>query len=356
MKKNLFLTALLLLVFCLAGCAAPAREAAPVQTAGIETGRVWPGRDWQTAPPEQQGLDPKRLAGLREAVSALDLNLHSLLIVRGGKIVFEEYFSPYERDSKHELFSVTKSFIATLVGIAADRGAFPDLEKTVVSYFPGRAFAALDSRKSSMTVKDLLTMSSGLDWQEGDPTYRAMYYSRDWVQYVLDIPMAGDPGEAFRYCSGCSHLLSAILQEATGENPRDFAEKYLFEPIGLRSFDWETDSQGIPIGGWGLSLAPRDMARLGYLYLNGGSWNGQQVVSPEWVQASVSRQIETGDELGYGYQWWIYPSHGAYAALGLGGQTILVVPDLDLVIVTTAEMEGHEAIFKLVEEYILPIE
>jgi CubicO group peptidase (beta-lactamase class C family) len=249
---------------------------------------------------------------------------------------------------------VTKSFIATLVGIAADQGAIPDLGKTVVSYFPERTFAASGPRKSALAVKDLLTMSSGLDWQEGDSTYREMYYSADWVQYVLDIPMIAEPGKTFRYCSGCSHLLSAILQQATGQNPRDFAEQYLFAPIGLREAAWETDAQGIPIGGWGLRLTSRDMARLGYLYLNGGNWNGKQIVSREWVETSTSRQIETGGDLDYGYQWWIYPSHGAYAALGRAGQTILVAPDLDLVVVTTAGTEGHEEIFKLVEEYVFP--
>jgi CubicO group peptidase (beta-lactamase class C family) len=362
MNKPLFLITALLLALCPAGCSAPAQEAvstptvrvAPTRADGVETVQVRPGEEWPTSPPEQQGLDPDRLARMVESIEAQMLDLHSLLIVRNGQIVFETYYPPYAQGTRHELFSVTKSFIATLVGIAAEQGAIPDLERTVVSYFPGQEFAQMDPRKSRMTVKHLLTMTSGLDWQEGDHTYQEMYYSPDWVKYVLDIPMLADPGTKFEYCSGCSHLLSAILQEATGMSPRAFAEKHLFGPLGITDFTWNTDAKGIPIGGWGLNITPRDMARLGYLYLKGGAWNGQQIVPEGWVRASGSKQVETDGELDYGYQWWIYPTHGAYAALGRAGQMILVVPDLDLVVVTTANMADHEPIFKLVDEYILP--
>jgi CubicO group peptidase (beta-lactamase class C family) len=137
-------------------------------------------------------------------------------------------------------------------------------------------------------------------------------------------------------------------------NPRDFADQYLFKPLGITNVKWDTDAEGIPIGSWGLQITPRDMAKLGYLYLHHGQWEGQQIVSAEWVKNATRTHTETDGELGYGYQWWTYPSLAAYTALGRYGQTIFVVPESDLVIVTTAEMDNHDEIFRLIEQYILP--
>ena len=178
--------------------------------------------------------------------------------------------------------------------------------------------------------------------------------SSDWVKQVLDLPMREAPGSQFNYCSGCSHVLSAIVQQATDMNPRDFADQYLFKPLGITDYRWDVDAEGTPIGGWGLQLTPRDMAKLGYLYLRNGQWEGQQIVSAEWVANATRTHTETGGDLGYGYQWWTYPSLAAYTALGRDGQMIFVIPELDLVIVTTAEMNGHDEIFQLIQQYILP--
>ena len=354
MKYRPLLPAVLLFFVCLSACSSQGHEVRLTPAVPAEVGRAWPGRDWQTAAPEEQGLDPNLLGQILPAIEEQQISLHSLLVIRHGYVVFEAYFDPYKADARHELYSVTKSFTSALVGIAVDQGAIQNLDQTVLGFFPEQSFANIDARKEVMTVRHLLTMTSGLDWLEGDATYRAMYFSRDWAGYVFDLPMLEDPGTRFEYCSGCSHLLSAILNETTGTNVLAFAEKNLFRPIGIRDVEWETDAQGIPIGGWGLQLTPREMARLGYLYLNGGRWNGQQVVPTEWVEDSAHAQVETGGDLAYGYQWWIYPSHGGYAALGRAGQTILVFPDLDLVIVTTANIADHEPIFELVDEYILP--
>jgi CubicO group peptidase (beta-lactamase class C family) len=289
-----------------------------------------------------------------EAVKAQNLNLHSLLVIRNGYIVSESYFSANQPDTRHELYSCTKSFIATLVGIAIDRGAITRIDQPVVGFFPNRTFKNASPTKSSMTLENLLTMTSGLDWIEGDPTYRAMYTSRDWVGYVMDSPMRDQPGDQFNYCSGCSHVLSAIVQAKTGRNVRDFAERELFSPLGITGARWDTDTQGIPIGGWGLQITPRDMAKLGFLYLHGGIWDGRQIVSPEWVQTVTTQHTPTDGPLGYGYQWWIYPRFDAYTALGRYGQTIFVIPDLNLIVVTTAATDGHDAIFRLIDEYIVP--
>jgi CubicO group peptidase (beta-lactamase class C family) len=171
---------------------------------------------------------------------------------------------------------------------------------------------------------------------------------------MLDLPMYEQPGRQFRYCSGCSHLLSAIVQQRSGMNTRDFAQQALFDPLGISNVNWEDDRQGIPIGGWGLWLTPRDMAKFGYLYLHDGVWDGRQVVPMAWVKAAVQGHTETGTGIGYGYQWWTDPARDAYIALGRDGQMIYVVPPLQLIVVTTAATEGHDAIFELIRQYIVP--
>jgi CubicO group peptidase (beta-lactamase class C family) len=280
--------------------------------------------------------------------------LHSLLIIRNGYLVSENYFGAYQPDTRHQLYSVTKSFIATLIGIALDKGFIAGTDQRVVDFFPERTFDNLDQQKTALTLDDTLTMRTGLDWEEGDPAYRALFTSPDWVKQVLDKPMIAAPGSQFNYCSGCSHVLSAVLSQTTGMNPRDFAEQYLFKPLGITNARWDTDAEGIPVGGWGLQLTPRDMAKLGYLYLRQGQWDGQQIVSAEWVANATRTHTETGGELGYGYQWWTYPSLKAYTALGRDGQTVFVIPEQDLIVVTTAETYGHDQIFQLIQQYILP--
>jgi CubicO group peptidase (beta-lactamase class C family) len=318
------------------------------------TSTYWPTQGWRTSTPEAQSMDSQKLTLMLETVKQQKLSLHSFLVIRNGYIVSETYFQFYNENTKHELYSCTKSVIATLVGIASDQGSIDRLSHPVLDFFPERAVENRDARKEAMTVEDLLTMRSGLDWQEGDPIYRAMYQSRDWVKFVLGKPMKEQPGSQFNYCSGCSHVLSAVIQQKTGMNTQDFAQQKLFAPLGISSLNWGRDSQGIPIGGWGLQITPRDMAKLSYLYLHNGMWDGQQIVSAEWIKTATQKHTATDGKLGYGYQWWIYPSFGAYTALGRSGQTIFVVPDLNLIIVTTADVGGHDEIFKLIAQYIVP--
>lgn len=311
--------------------------------------------DWPVSDPASQGMDPRLLEEMQATIQSERIPLHSLLILRNGQIVFEEYYDKNTPETQHVQFSVTKSVISTLIGIAIDQGKLEGIDRKVVDFFPGKTFSAPDPRKAEMTIEDLLTMTSGLDWNEENSSFGALYRSSDWSKWVLDLPMAAEPGQAFSYCSGCSHVLSVILQEATGENPRDFADQYLFQPLGITDYEWETDPDGTPIGGWGLSLTPRDMARLGALYLNEGTWGGVQIISPGWVKAATTARVQTGGRLGYGYQWWIYDTYNAYTALGRDGQAIFVSPDLDLIVVTTAEMRGgHDPIFSLIDTYIIP--
>lgn len=349
MKTKLYVF-LISIVFILSGCLG---EAKPVKTK--QSSAIWPTAGWQTSRPEQQGMDLEMLEKMRVEIENKNIRLHSLLIVRNGAIIWEEYYEGNTANTKHAMYSVTKSFVSTLVGIAIDQGKIEGTRQLVFDLLPGRTFQNSDERKRAITLEDLLTMSSGLDWIEGDATYSKMYTSADWVQMVMDHPMAAEGGEKFLYCSGCSHVLSAIVEEASGESVLKFAEKNLFQPLGINNLRWETDRKGIAIGGWGLNITPRDMAKLGYLFLNQGTWDGKQIVSSRWVQAATTRHIDTDGELGYGYQWWIYPTHNAYAALGRYGQTIFVAPDLNLIIVTTAQIEeGHDPIFRLIDDYILP--
>jgi CubicO group peptidase (beta-lactamase class C family) len=339
-----------------AGCTHPAAVVTPAgaPTSASASSTYWPTQDWRTSTPEEQGMDAQKLAQMLLTVKKQALSLHSLLIIRHGYLVSETYFSSYTQDTRHELYSCTKSFIATLTGIAIDKGYIDGVSQRVVDFFPEVSFANLDQQKKDMTLEDLLTMRSGLDWQEGDATYSALVQSTDWVKFVLDEPMIYPPGSHFSYCSGCSHVLSAILQKTTGTTGRDFAEQYLFTPLGITNVRWDTDRAGAPIGGWGLQLTPREMAKLGYLYLHNGQWDGQQIVSAAWVADASQKHTPATGNLGYGYQWWTYPSLSAYTALGRYGQTIFVVPASDLVIVTTAFIENHDEIFNLIEEYIIP--
>jgi CubicO group peptidase (beta-lactamase class C family) len=367
--------ACLLLILALAACAAPAMPATPATvsspTATLPPTPIssplssfaarspasethWPSPDWAVAEPQARGVDAGLLAGLPDAVARIAPRVTSLLVIRGGDIVFEQYWGDNDRSTAHEIYSCTKSFTSTLAGIAHDQDKIDRLDRKMLDYFPGCAYQNPGGGKADITVEDLLTMTSGLEWVEGDPAYRNLYTSKDWAQFMLDLPMAAAPGSKFNYCSGCSHLLMALVGAAVGMNPADYAEKYLLEPIGLEPRYWQRDNQSIPVGGWGLNITPRDMARLGFLFLHNGMWDGKRVVSEEWVKAATTAYKQGSPTMGYGYQWWVRPSAGGYAALGLDGQMIAVFPAKDLVVVMTASGEDHENEFKLIEQEILP--
>ena len=326
-------------------------SASPIES---ETGGYWPSDGWRTASPESQGMDSELLQEMLDDVREQKLNLYSLLIIRHGYLVSETYFGPQKDALPQDVYSVTKSFVSTLVGIAVDRGWIEGVDQKVLDFFPGESFANPDDRKVKMTVEDLLTMRTGLAWTDADADFQAIFQSDHWTKFMLDLPMAGLPGETFQYCSGCSHLLSAIFQKASGRSALDFARENLFRPLGMADVEWYSDPEGVSIGGWGIRTTSRNMAKLGYLYLHGGWWDGRQIVSTEWVDQATKKHTATKGELGYGYQWWTYPSWNAFMALGAYGQTIFVAPEKDLVIVTTARLTGHEPVYRLIEEYIYP--
>lgn len=333
------------------GRSSPGRSSPGSQSADIP----WPTRGWKSSTPAAQGMDAARLQAALDAARMQNLNLHGVLVIRHGYIVLEKYFGSWDAAAAHSLFSCTKSFVSALAGIALDRGLIPGLDRPVLSFFSGESFEASDRRKQAMTVENLLTMSTGLDWLEEDETYEKMYTdSGDWVKFILDLPMASAPGRRFNYSSGSSHLISAIIQETSGMNGYDFARENLFGPLGIKDPSWERDPSGVPIGGWGLSLSPRDMAKLGFLYLHDGTWDGKQVVPAYWVASSTQPQIKANDTWEYGYQWWVDPDGAFFTAVGRYGQGIFVVPGLDLVVVFTAHIDSTDTEAELLKKYIIP--
>jgi CubicO group peptidase (beta-lactamase class C family)/peptidoglycan/LPS O-acetylase OafA/YrhL len=301
----------------------------------------WPTEGWQATTPESQGFDSARLAEGLRAIRQNDIRIHSLLIIRRGYVLADAYFYPYDGSTYHDMASATKSLMTTLIGIAADQRKL-ELDQPMLSFFPDRAIANRDERKERITVAHLASMSSGLECSEanGEETSRAMFASDDWVQFTLDLPMGWEPGTHFVYCSPAIHLLSAILQQATGMTALEFARANLFEPLGVHESDWPADPQGHNLGSGDVLLRPLDAAKLGFLWLHQGSWEDRQIVSPDWVTASVQRLMtETaGRPEDYGYGWWISDPEEQipfFQAAGIGGQLIKVFPELDLMFVTT---------------------
>jgi CubicO group peptidase (beta-lactamase class C family) len=321
----------------------------------------WPTGGWQTSTPEEQGIDSAKLAEMFEAVASAHYNIDSLLIVRNGYLVAEMYHHPYAALTLHHIFSSTKSFTSTLIGMALARGDISSLDQRVIDFFPDRTVANLDDYKRAMTLENLLTMSGGFDWRGGmleNPSLDEWTSQPDWVQAMLDWPVIHEPGTIFTYNSGGSHLLSAIFQQATGQTAEAFAADNLFAPLGIMDWYWNADPQGVSTGGWGLWLTPREMAKFGYLFLNGGAWDGQQIVPAEWAETATSQHIRAGAQWlsdGYGYQWWV-DAKGYYMALGYGGQYIVVVPERNMVVITTSALPLNDYFVPedLLNDYVLP--
>jgi CubicO group peptidase (beta-lactamase class C family) len=341
--------------------------AACAQTPSQQTGQEnWPVENWQSSLPEAQGMDSSLLVQMFETIQKDDIRLHSLLIVRNGNLVTEAYWTPYGPDDKHTIESITKSVVGTLIGIAIDKGAITGVDQKMVDFFTGRSIKNMDDQKEAITLQNLLSMTPGLNCQDLSSAGQGVFQASNWIQYLLDLPVTDPPGTRWIYCSGAVHLLSAILQQATGMDARTYANTHLFEPLGIplvEEQDWNTDPQGVTNGIAGLYLTPRDLAKYGYLYLNQGNWNGRQVVTKEWVEQSTREQAYIGidDYAGgldrrFGYLWSIFPDQSMYGYLGMAGQELFIVPEKNLVIVFTSALEvGKEAaLLRLINDYIVP--
>jgi len=300
--------------------------------------RYYPGDTWRTSTPEAQGLDSTQLAKVFDFVKKNDIHIHSLLLIRNGYLVLEAYFYPNSKGIVHDVASVTKSITSILTGISIDKGFIKSVDQPVLDFFARRKIAHLSEYKKKLTIENLLTMRTGLcrNYPHGEQQLDDMRQSDDWMQYMLDQPILTEPGTAFAYCTGGIHLLSGVITRATGMDELDFAQKYLFEPLGIHEVIWPADPQGNNTGGFDLHLHSIDMAKMGFLFLNDGVWKGQQIISKEWVKKSTQIHVTLPDGERYGYLWWSPDENpDLIEARGRGGQRIIFSKEKNIVIVFT---------------------
>jgi CubicO group peptidase (beta-lactamase class C family) len=336
-----------------------------------------PGGDWEVSSPAEQGLDPMLVAELYYNAAELE-TLYSLLVVKNGYLIAEDYFNEGSVDQKDRLQSVTKSYTSALVGIALDQGYLSSVDQKMLDFFPEIADQITDPRKERITIRDLLQMRAGYPWEETDPALWDGLLSGYYVPLIEEFPLITDPGTEFHYSNLSSNWLGIIVDRATGMNLKAYAEENLFLPLGVEAGEWGTDAEDHNNGAADLHLTARDAAKFGLLYLNNGEYEGNQVVPADWVRDSLQRYSEdinvTGGfpanwglsfrDVGYGYQWWSarVGEHHFNLAWGHGGQLIVLLDGLDMVIVVTsypfwlqhdAESWKHElANVNLVGEFI----
>jgi CubicO group peptidase (beta-lactamase class C family) len=361
---------------------------------------MWPGQTWPTSTPAAEGIDPEAIESLVSDIESGEYGLvDAFMLIRHGSVVADYRFEhdyetiateydptshqynydhpdwhPYLRDTDlHTLQSVTKSVTSAAIGIAIDEGLLGGVDTLVMPFFDAYAPYPTDERKEATTLKDFLTMRSGIEWNTEGP-YGSGIHSTDhleasdeWIRFVLDQPMDAEPGTVFEYNDGVSVLLGKILREATGQRIDEWAQERLFEPIGITDFYWKITPDGEADTEGGLYLAAEDLARFGYLFLRGGEWNGRQIVSREWVEASTRPVVpdvapDNGrPDPGYGYQWWILDTADGttrlFAGNGYGGQFVLVHPESDIVAIFNGwniHGGGNRSTYRALQERILP--
>jgi CubicO group peptidase (beta-lactamase class C family) len=323
---------------------------------------AWP---WEEVSPESQGIRSEDLQRMVAHIDENNLAIDSVVIYKNGTIPFEAYFEPYNAGVSHNMKSTSKGVISALVGIALHQGFIESLDDSVLSYLPD--YESDDAGKAEITIRDLLTMSSGLKWNENDlNSMYTFFVSKRITERVLNQPLVDEPGTQFNYSTGLTHLLSAVIAEASGMTTLDFAQEYLFNPLDIHNVQWETDRDGYHIGGSELFLTPRAMTKIGVMYLQEGEYAGRQIVPREWVHESTTPQI-TGSfhntPIAYGYLWWIeignplftyLEQEGAFLAMGVHGQRIVILPEHDTVVVITADQGDASQCDILIRDFILP--
>jgi CubicO group peptidase (beta-lactamase class C family) len=321
----------------------------------------WPTKHWSRSRPERQGMDSGLLAQAGQIVANEMPDVTGLLVIRHGYVVFEQYYGgEYGRSDPVKIRSITKSFVGTLIGIALAEGKLTGLDQTIGELIPERIPSKADPGTPDITVRHLLTMTSGWAWDIGTD-YQRLIASKNWAALTLSLPLAHEPGTFYAYNTGGSHLLSVILAKVTGQDTADYAQERLFDPLGIARPTWERSPQHEAIGGFGLELTARDLAKLGYLYVNKGVWDGERIISSDYVVAATSYQ-SAGDSTGYaayGYQWWVAEAAGlpSFFGLGFGGQYLYVVPALDLIAVIVAGFETPPPVTihrSVIENVIVP--
>ena len=311
--------------------------------------------------PEAEGVSAVGIDSFLTAVGKSKHEFHSIMILRHGKVIAEGWWNPYAPDLRHTLYSTSKSFTSTAVGFAVSEKLLSVNDK-VTSFFPNSLPDTVKPYLANLTVKDLLTMSVGMD---PDPTSVIPFKSDDWVRSFLATPILNKPGSKFLYNSMATFMLAAIVQTVTHQRVLDYLKPRLFDPLGIKDEDWEASNSGINTGGWGLRLKTEDMAKLGMLYLHKGMWNGKQLLPQAWVDEATTFKIDQAPGLpqskkdssdwmqGYCYQFWRC-RHNAFRADGAFGQYIIVMPDQDAVIAITSETADMQGELNQVWQYLLP--
>jgi CubicO group peptidase (beta-lactamase class C family) len=323
----------------------------PDELAGV---RFTPLRrnDWEVSTPEKEGLDSKLVAELYFDAGHSN-TLFGLLVIANGRLIAEKYFNGASIDKNTLVASVTKSFTSALTGIAVDQGALSSVDEKMVGFFPEFTGKRYDPRKDRITLRHMLQMRAGFPWEETDPAYWDSLLTGDYVPMIVDFPLVNDPGSGFNYSNLTSNWLGILLARACRTDLKSFAQKTLFGPLGIEPGNWKQDWDGYYIGCGDLELKAREMAKFGLMYLNGGEFDGKQIVPSEWVKASLQdyskdawitkdRTSRIGPfirDLGYGYQWWsaTVGSRRVDFAWGHGGQLIVLLHDLDMVVVMTSD-------------------
>jgi CubicO group peptidase (beta-lactamase class C family) len=341
MRIRLTLLICLLLLAILAGCGPSAEELAAVDYAPLA------GDDWEVSTPEQQGLDPNLVAELYYNATDVE-TIKALLVIKNGKLIAEGYFHGGSVGNTQRVQSATKSFTSALVGVALDQGCLSSLDQRMIQFFPELADRIRDPRKAQITIRQLLQMRAGYPWEESSPELFELLYNGFRPSNLVDVPLVRDPGSGFDYSNLTSHLLGVVVARACGTDLKTLAEEHLFEPLGIELADWIQDWEGNYNGHADMYLTARNMAKFGLLYLNGGEYGGRQLISPEWVRESLQTYSEDAwyfrvgrnfQDVGYGYQWWSVRArdHHYNLAWGHGGQQIVVLDDLDMVIVVKSD-------------------
>lgn len=279
--------------------------------------------------PEEQGVPSKSLVALFDSLHYMPrTDIHSMIVMRYGKVVGEFYPAPFAAEYQHTQYSSSKTFVSLAVGLAIDENRLR-LTDRVAAFFPEYLPDTVSVRLASMTVRDLLTMTSGIK-----PDWGMRSRGVEWIRTFLGKPVVNEPGEVFAYDSMVTYMLSAIVQKVTGKKVLDYLKEKLFVPMGISVVNWEESPEGVNTGGWGLHIQSESLAKIGQLWLNGGVWDGKQLISKEWITQMSTRQADGGD-YGYGYQTWMCAYPGAVRADGALGQYVIVVPEKDVVIVLT---------------------
>jgi CubicO group peptidase (beta-lactamase class C family) len=306
--------------------------------------------------PEALGVDPAAVGAFIDGVEQKVGGLHSMMLLRRGQVAAEAWWAPYGPEHRHMLYSLSKSFTSTGIGLAVAEGRLT-VDSRVTSFFPDDLPAAIDSNLRAMRVRHLLSMSTGHERDATGPMAAAP--DGNWPKAFLALPVQHEPGTRFVYNSAATYMLSAILQKVTGEKLLDYLRPRLLTPLGITGATWESDPRGVNVGGWGLAIRTEDIARFGQLYLQKGRWEGRQLVSEAWVAEATSKHVSNGSNpqsdwsQGYGYQFWRC-RHGAYRGDGAFGQYCVVMPEQEAVLAITSGIRDMQAVLNLAWEHLLP--